>query len=148
MFRLLNTVVVLSGLMIVGALFPAFASEDSKTPLGTWLDHTGRGAIEIKECEGKLCGKVVWVKPGEPEEACGKAIIGNVQLVAANTWDNGWIYDPEFDAEFDVEITPLANGTLQVVGYAGIKAISETMVWTRAPEGLQTCTVGGVAAAE
>ena len=32
------------------------------SPLGVWIDHTGRGAVEITDCGGKLCGRIVWVK--------------------------------------------------------------------------------------
>ncbi len=124
----------------------AVAGGDAK---GIWIDHTGRGAVEIKNCDGKLCGHVVWVDAGQPKEACGKAIIGDVKSVGDGKWDNGWIYDPELDSEFDVEITPLANGTLQVMGYAGLKTLSETMIWKRAPADLKRCvSVGTVAVAE
>ena len=120
----------------------ANAAGDAK---GIWIDHTGRGAVEITDCNGKLCGRIVWVKADQPQEACGKKVLGDVANVGAGKWDNGWIYDPEFDMEFDVELTPLADGTLQVMGYAGIKALSETMIWKPAPQDLKVCAVGGVA---
>ncbi|MGH1417238.1 MAG: DUF2147 domain-containing protein [Hyphomicrobiaceae bacterium] len=115
-------------------------------PTGTWIDHTGRGAVEIKDCAGKLCGHIVWIEDGQPPEACGKEIIGDVKFVGDGKWDQGWIYDPELDSEFDVELTPLANGNLQVLGYAGFKTLSETMIWKRAPADLKPCSVGGVVA--
>src|SRR4029077_14920970 len=31
-------------------------------PTGVWIDHTGRGAVEIFECAGGLCGRIVWLK--------------------------------------------------------------------------------------
>lgn len=117
-------------------------------PTGVWIDHTGRGAVEIKDCAGKLCGRVVWVAEGQPPEACGKEIIGDVKFVGDGKWDQGWIYDPELDSEFDVELTPLADGNLQVLGYAGFKTLSETMIWKRAPSNLKACVAGGVVAAK
>ncbi len=49
---------------------PALAAND---PLGVWVNDTGRGAIEIKDCGGKLCGHVVWVKdPASDVKGCGR----------------------------------------------------------------------------
>jgi uncharacterized protein (DUF2147 family) len=34
----------------------------ASSPIGVWIDHTGRGAVEIIDCGGKLCGHLVWFK--------------------------------------------------------------------------------------
>jgi uncharacterized protein (DUF2147 family) len=109
------------------------------SPLGTWIDHTGRGAVEITECNGGLCGHVVWLKSAADAEGCNMQILGNLKPVAGGKWDNGWIYDPERRSKFDVEITPVGDTKLKVVGYAGVKLFSETMTWTRAPADLKKC---------
>ena len=116
---------------------PALAS----SPLGLWYDHTGRGAVEITDCNGKLCGRIVWVKDANHKEGCGLQIFGDVKPVAGGKWDGGWIIDPEKDLKtrYDVEITPQGD-KLKVMGYAGVKFLSETMIWTRAPANLQRCT--------
>jgi uncharacterized protein (DUF2147 family) len=116
---------------------PALAS----SPTGLWYDHTGRGAVEITDCNGKLCGRIVWVKDANHKEGCGFQIIGDVKPVAGGKWDGGWIIDPEKDPKhkYDVEITPQGD-KLKVMGYAGVKFLSETMIWTRAPANLQRCT--------
>ncbi|MBS0250008.1 MAG: DUF2147 domain-containing protein [Proteobacteria bacterium] len=114
----------------------AFAASN---PVGVWLDDTGRGAVEIKPCGNALCGNVVWVKSSSDNEGCGKQIIGNVTPAGSGHWDNGWIYSPEKGRKYDVELTPLSNGNLKVVGYAGIKFLSRTMIWKPAPADLQLC---------
>lgn len=114
----------------------AFAASD---PTGVWINDTGRGAVEIKNCGKALCGHVVWVKDPNDTKGCGKQIIGDAQSVGGGVWDNGWVYSPEKRKNFDVELTPLKNGTLQVVGYMGTKLFSKTMIWTRAPADLQRC---------
>ena len=67
--------------------------------------------------------------------------LGNVRPVAGNKWDGGWIIDPDKDPnkKYDVEITPLSDQKLKVMGYAGMKFMSETMTWTRAPADLEKC---------
>ncbi|MBR2536012.1 MAG: DUF2147 domain-containing protein [Hyphomicrobium sp.] len=108
-------------------------------PTGVWLDDTGRGAIEIKPCGNGLCGYVVAVKSADDTKGCGKQIIGDAKPVSGGRWDNGWIYSPEKRKNYDVELKPMPNGTLRVVGYAGTKLFSRTMIWTQAPADLKRC---------
>ncbi len=109
-------------------------------PLGVWIDHTGRGAVEISQCDGALCGKVVWVADEANAKGCGLEIIGDVKPMTDGSYDEGWIYDPDKDAKFDVQLIPLRDGTLKVVGYKGIKFFSQSFIWRRAPADLQRCT--------
>jgi len=122
---------------LAAASTPALAA----SPTGLWYDHTGRGAVEITDCNGKLCGRIVWVKDNNHKEGCGFQVIGDVKPVAGGKWDGGWIIDPDKDPDkkYDVEITPQGDQKLKVMGYAGMKFLSETMTWTRAPADLQKC---------
>lgn len=124
---------------ITGIVLLSATAAEAADPTGIWLNDTGRGAIEIKNCGGSLCGHVVWVKDTGDTKGCGRQIIGNAAKVGANTWDNGWIYNPDKKKKYDVELKPLSNGTLQVTGYAGTKLFSKTMIWKRAPANLVRC---------
>ena len=53
-----------AALSLSGGVFAA------DSPLGVWIDHTGRGAVEITDCGGALCGKVVWV--ADQANLCGR----------------------------------------------------------------------------
>lgn len=117
---------------------PGFAAAPD-TPIGTWIDHSGQGAIEIKDCGGSLCGKVVWLKSPKHASRCNLSILGDLSSTGQGAWGGGWIFDPEAKSKFDVEITPLENGKLKVLGYAGNKLFSRTMTWTRAPGDLRRC---------
>ena len=109
---------------------------------GVWIDHTGRGGVEITQCGANLCGKVVWLKEGTDKRGCGIQVIGNVKPVGKDTWDGGWILDPERDAKYSVELKPVGSDKLRVVGYMGSKLFSETMTWKRAPPDLKRCDEG------
>jgi uncharacterized protein (DUF2147 family) len=128
------------GLAVAAAMVAAagmsMAADDAV--LGVWLDHTGRGAVEITECGDAVCGKVVWVADAKNSEGCGLEILGDVKPMGDGTYDEGWIYDPDRDAKFSVELTPKGN-KLSVHGYKGIKMLGETFVWTRAPADLERC---------
>jgi uncharacterized protein (DUF2147 family) len=133
--RILNLIVPAAAVLIL-APASAFAGSD---PTGIWMNDTGRGAVEIKPCGDAMCGNVVWVKSASDASGCGKPVIGNVKSVGGGRWDNGWIYSPENARKYDVELTPLSNGNLKVLGYAGMKFLSKTMIWKPAPKDLQLC---------
>ena len=124
-------------------------------PVGTWIDHTGRGAVAIAPCGTELCGRIIWLKDpndkqgrplrdgNNPDRAqrmraiCGLPIIGGLKRQRDGSWDEGWIYDPEQGERFDVEIRLSGSDGLQVKGYKGFKFLSETFQWRRATAPLQ-----------
>ena len=122
----------------------AWAAPDAK---GVWLNDSGRGAIEIKDCGDKLCGHVVWTRDAtDASRGCGKQMIGDVAPSGDGVWDGGWVYSPDKKRRYDVELKPLADGTLRVTGYAGTRFFSKTMIWTKAPADLQRCDASKVEA--
>lgn len=126
------------GAVLALALLPAAASAASDVT-GVWINDTGRGAVEIKPCGSGVCGHVVWVKDGSDAKGCGRQIIGDARQ-QGSVWGSGWIYSPERKKRYDVELKPLDGGDrLRVMGYAGSKFFSKTMIWKRAPADLQRC---------
>ena len=53
-------------------------SADRTSPKGIWIDDNGRGAVEIKDCEGDLCGRVVWLKSAKNADRCNLQILGKL----------------------------------------------------------------------
>lgn len=124
------------------ALISAFGSSaaHANSPYGVWIDHTGRGGIEVKNCGGELCGIVVWArKAADMRRGCGKKLLGGLQKVGLAEWDQGWIIAPDSGTKYDLAIKPLGRNQLEITGYAGSKLFSKTMVWTRAPSNLKRC---------
>jgi uncharacterized protein (DUF2147 family) len=108
-------------------------------PTGVWIDHTGRGAVEITECAGRLCGRIVWLKETGHKSVCGTQVIGNAKSVGKDTWDGGWIYDPDQNAKYSVELRIVGTDKLRVMGYMGSKLFSETFIWKRPTVDLKRC---------
>src|SRR5262249_10978320 len=108
-------------------------------PTGVWIDHTGRGAVEIKECASALCGRIVWLKDATNNSVCGKQIIGGARRTSAGTWDGGWIYDPDRGERYSVELKLVGTDKLRVMGYMGSKLFSETYTWKRPTVELARC---------
>jgi uncharacterized protein (DUF2147 family) len=126
-------------LKLAFALATAGPAGAQSSPTGVWIDHTGRGAVEITECGANLCGRLVWFKDKANKKGCGVQIIGNARPVGKDTWDGGWILDPEKNAKYSVELKPIGADKLRVMGYAGSKLFSETMIWKRPTVELERC---------
>lgn len=130
--------------------------------MGVWINHTGKGAVEIRPCSAtgaganRLCGFIVWLKEpnkknGEPltdgynpdtakrrRTICGLPVLGSLQRVSGG-WDNGWVYDPEQGAQFDAAIQLTSRDRLVLTGYKGVKFFSKSFTWRRAPADLPRC---------
>lgn len=128
---------VLSSILLVP--IAAGVAQAAPEPVGLWIDHTGRGAVEITPCGGSLCGRIVWLKDPKNQKACGVQVIGGVRASGGASWSGGWIYSPEKKSRYDVELTPIGSDRLKVFGYAGIRMFGKTMTWTKAPDGLARC---------
>lgn len=139
---------LLFALMLIGS--PAVSQPPMADVAGLWIDHTGRGAVEIKPCGANLCGHIAWLKePNQPNgkplvdkkgrPVCGLQIIGEVKRQSDGSWDGGWIYDPEEDEQYSVELKLRSPDSLQVLGYLGVKLLGETYVWKRAPQAQERC---------
>jgi uncharacterized protein (DUF2147 family) len=134
-----------AALLCLGALPLAALEARAADVTGTWIDHTGQGAVEIRPCGEHMCGRVVWLKnpthrsrSGRP--ICGAQILGALRRDQPNTWSSGWIYNPEDEERFSAEIKLQNDNTLLVTGYLGIKLLGETFTWKRAPADLQRCS--------
>ena len=128
---------------------------------GVWIDHTGRGAVEIVSCGEQLCGYIYWTKDtisrqGKPlvdaknpdsvrrnKPICGTRILANLVRQGparlGYVWGKGTIYDPEEGETFDAEIKLTNPNELSVFGYAGVRFLGETYSWKRAPADLVRC---------
>ncbi|MEL7543255.1 MAG: DUF2147 domain-containing protein [Pseudomonadota bacterium] len=126
-------------------------------PVGIWLDHTKRGAIELYPCAENICGRVVWMKnplkaSGEPfrdrrnpdaskqnRTICGMNLIGGLQPDGRGNLLEGWIYDPERGQEFSAQIMRESDNTLVVTGYLMMPTFGKSFRWTKAPADIERC---------
>jgi uncharacterized protein (DUF2147 family) len=124
------------GATLLVALVASTSAYAETDPKGIWLDHDGRGAVEIKDCEKGpgLCGFVVNVKEAKYADRCGLQILGNV-----TSGGGGWIYSPARGKRYTVSLKRLSDSKLRVVGNASSSFFSKTFTWKLAPADLQLC---------
>ena len=143
------------------SLFALVSEAQAARPeLGTWLNDSGEGAIEVYICAdnaNRLCGRIVWLKEplnaeGQPKHdrynpapdmqarpICGLPVLWGLGLMQDGTFDGGKIYDPKTGKTYSSAIQLTAPDTLTVTGYVGVKMLGKSFVWTRAPGNLQRC---------
>ncbi len=127
------------------------------TPLGWWLEQTGRAGILIAPCGAQLCGHIEWLnQPLTPQgqvktdihnpdsglhgrPICGLPVIWGFVPDNGGGWSGGWIYDPDAGKTYKSVMHVQADGSLRVRGYIGIPLIGRSEVWTRPPAPLTPC---------
>lgn len=145
------------------AIVSAGSASAGPKEVGLWFDDTGKGAVEIFECGSKLCGKIIWLKDpnnsrGEPltdgynpdpklrtRPICGLQVLGELARQSDGTWDAGWVYDPKVGKSYDAALQ-LYGKDLVLTGYKGLRLLSKSFTWTKAPPTLPKCTAPTTAA--
>jgi uncharacterized protein (DUF2147 family) len=123
----------------------------SEVPDGTWL-LANRVAIEVFECEGLVCGRIVWLlRPrtpdGQPDidrlnpdpnlrqrPLCGLTIIWGLQSDEPDHWSNGSLYDPQDGNTYDLTAERTTPGTISARVYRGIPLLGRTEILIRDPQ--------------
>lgn len=137
---------------------PGTATAQEPLELGTWFNHTGKGAVQVYRCmqdQSRLCGRIIWLKKttddsGEPlrdrrnpkasmksRPICGLPVLGNLQPAGNKGWQNGWVYDPEKGSSYTASIRAKSESQLVMTGYKSI--FSKSYTWNRAPDDLPRC---------
>ena len=147
----------LIGLAVGVSFATPLAAMAQPVEAGLWYDDTGRGAVELVPCGQKLCGRIAWLKEqvnaeGNPlvdrynpnparrtTPICGLQVVGDAQKLSNGSWDHGWIYDPKTGSSYNVAMTLQGPDQMKVTGYKGIKLLSKSFIWTRAPSDLPRC---------
>ena len=123
----------------------------SEVPGGTWL-LADRVAVEVFECSGLLCGRIVWLErprtpAGQPDvdhlnpdptlrqrPLCGLTIIWGLQPDSPGHWSNGWLYDPQDGITYDVTAELTAPDTISARVYRGVPLFGRTEILNRDPQ--------------
>jgi uncharacterized protein (DUF2147 family) len=156
----LGTLAAMAAALGAGAAVPSAAAGDARsTPAeaGVWIDDTGKGAVKIEVCGGKLCGRIYWLRettdangrplmdrnnPDPDKQArpiCGLPVLGNLEAMPEGGYDAGWVYDPKVGKSYSVAIELANANKLRVTGYAGVKFLGKSFIWTRAETELPPC---------
>ena len=122
----------------------------SQVPEGTWL-FANRVAIQVFDCSGLLCGRIVWLaRPRSPDgrpdldlrnpdpalqqrPLCGLTIIWGLQPNGPTQWASGSLYDPEDGTTYDVTAELTDPNTISARVYRGTPLLGRTEILVRDP---------------
>lgn len=126
------------------------ADDNPDAVVGTWLNGTKRGHVQIYKQGDNYFGKLVWLKePNDPTTNKPKLdtknpdakmqsrplmnlnIMTGFEFDGGDVWDEGKIYNPEDGKTYSCKMTLKNPNTLDVRGYVGISLIGKTQTWTR-----------------
>ena len=122
----------------------------SAVPAGIWM-FANRIALQIFDCSGLLCGKIVWLlRPdnpaGQPDvdhlnpdpalrqrHLCGLTIIWGMQPNGQDHWSNGWLYDPKDGITYNVSAELTSPSIITARVYRSILLLGRTEILVRDP---------------
>jgi uncharacterized protein (DUF2147 family) len=124
--------------------------------VGKWWNEEKDAHIEIYACDGKLCGKIIWLKEpnfpdndpkgmgGKPKTdrenpdaskrerpILGMNIVWGFAPSGENLWEGGFIYNPRDGKTYKCKLTLENPDRLKVRGFIGVSLIGKTNIWTR-----------------
>ena len=149
--RVLNPSIVVSGLLLFAStdLFGQDGSVHIGAFVGRWLTSSKQGVLEIYECGGTLCGRVVGLRrnrdgngvpwrdgySSDPEArnrpVCGSMVFRNLQWNDQRSNWAGRLYDAENGKEYEGRLTVDRPGEMRLRGsLVHFSWWSETVTWT------------------
>ncbi|MGL4967049.1 MAG: DUF2147 domain-containing protein [Inquilinus sp.] len=123
---------------------------------GVWLID-GKAAVQMFDCEGLLCGRILWLQiPRDPQDQmvrdknnpepalrqrqlCGLTIISGMRPTGSDRWEGGSFHNPDDGKTYGVSAELKSADVLIARIYAGIPALGETKTLQRVPH----CTSEG-----
>ncbi len=141
--------------LLAAALFLFTASRTAALadiPQGVWLID-GRAAVQVFDCDGLMCGRILWLKvprnllgqldrdKKNPDLAlrqrqlCGLTILWHLEPIAPGRWENGWFYNPDDGKTYRVTAQLRSADVMIARIYLGIPLFGETKTLVRVPHG-------------
>jgi len=138
----------------------------SVNPLGRWYAEGGGAQVEITQCEGDLCGRVVWLRSPFDEDGCelrdrnnpsselrarsilGLEILRTTSAAASRgTAETCMVYDPVSGRTYHCQLWLDGDDRLRLRGYFGVPLFGRTATWLRVGSEARTCQESSAASA-
>ncbi|USQ93889.1 DUF2147 domain-containing protein [Caulobacter sp. RL271] len=105
---------------------------------GVWRNPKGSVHIEIKPCENRTCGYVVWanadaradVKKKNNQDLVGMQLLRDFSATDPNEW-KGRVFVPDLDMTFSGQVKLLDRVSLKAKGCLLPNFLCKSQTWTR-----------------
>ncbi len=136
--------------MALVAVAPAAAQP--AVPQGVWLVD-GKAAVQIYDCSGLMCGRVVWLKvprnrlgqldrdKHNPDPAlrqrqlCGLTTLRDLHPAGPGRWSDGAFYDPQDGKTYGVSAQLASANVITARIYLGVPLLGQNRTLVRVPRG-------------
>ncbi len=116
-------------------LFATASAAQASNAIGVWIteksDKGSSMAVEIFDCDGKLCGKAVDVFDAPNRDSVGLEIIKNMRIKSDTAFNKGKIYAPDTKKWYKSKMTLQGEDKLKVSGCVLGGVICRSQTWTR-----------------
>lgn len=117
-----------------------------------WL-MDGKVAVQIFDCNGLLCGRVLWLQiPRDPQGVlnrdkhnpdpalrqrglCGLTVLWNLHPDGPNRWRDGWFYNPDDGRTYKVTAELTSDDLITARVYTLLPLLGQTRVLQRVQHG-------------
>jgi uncharacterized protein (DUF2147 family) len=121
-------------------------------PQGVWLID-GKVAVQIFDCEGLLCGRILWLRiPRDPQgqfvldkknpdpawrkrRLCGLTILWGLRSTGPDRWGDGWFYNPDDGRTYSISAKLEPPDLITARIYVGFPLFGETKTLLRVAHG-------------
>jgi len=121
-------------------------------PQGVWLID-GKVAVQIFDCEGLLCGRILWLRiPRDPQgqfvidkknpdpalrkrRLCGLTILWGLRSTGPDRWGDGWFYNPDDGSTYSISARLEPPDVIMARIYVGFPLFGETKTLLRVAHG-------------
>jgi uncharacterized protein (DUF2147 family) len=129
---------------VVGLGGPAFADG----PYGVWMIEN-EVALEIFDCNGLLCGRIVYLRiprddTGElkreqenpraglrPRLMCGMTVLEDLRPAGPDNWDQGRFYDPRNGGRYSIAARLISRNVIVARIYSGSRVNGQSQTLLR-----------------
>ena len=103
--------------------------------VGKWMKMPKEDLIiEVYRSGAHYNGKIHWVKEGDTSKQPGFVILENLQYnEKKESWEDGKIHDPKSGSQYKAAATLKPDGSLEVLGYKGLKFIGSKKSFKKVP---------------
>lgn len=145
-----NVMMLMLSILLTLPVVEAFSQYKADDVLGVWLNEDKDAHVEMFKRNGKIYGKIVWLKEpidsetGKPKvdkhnpdpalktrPTMGMELLTGFVFDGDNEWSDGEIYDPKSGKTYDCYMEFDSKDVLKIRGYIGVSLLGRTTYWTR-----------------
>lgn len=145
-----NVMMLMLSILLTLPVVEAFSQYKADDVLGVWLNEDKDAHVEMFKRNGKIYGKIVWLKEpidsetGKPKvdkhnpdpalktrPTMGMELLTGFVFDGDDEWSDGEIYDPKSGKTYDCYMEFDSKDVLKIRGYIGVSLLGRTTYWTR-----------------